>query len=202
MAPFYILGGVLAAWALIVTALGVMSKDFPGSKTGERAVSGISIVLVVAAIGAGIITAANEEEEPGDEAHAAESAEEAAGEGGAQAPADAEEGEAPAGAAPEAAEDPADGQTLELSTDPGGSLAYTATELEASAGPVEIVMDNPSPVPHNVAIDGGGVDEKGEIVGEGEKSTVTADLEPGEYAFYCSVPGHRQGGMEGTLTVE
>ena len=156
MAPFYILGGVLAAWALIVTALGIMSKDFPGSKTGERAVNGISVVLVAAAIAAAILTAASEEEEPGGEAHATEAAEEAAGEGGAQAPADAEEGETPAGAAPEATEEPADGQALEISADPGGSFAYTVNDLEASAGPVEIVMDNPSPVPHNVAIDGGG----------------------------------------------
>lgn len=63
-------------------------------------------------------------------------------------------------------------------------------------------MANPATVPHNVAIEGSGVDEEGEIVGEGETSTVEADLEPGEYTFYCSVPGHRQSGMEGTLTVE
>jgi uncharacterized cupredoxin-like copper-binding protein len=30
---------------------------------------------------------------------------------------------------------------------------------------------------------------------------VTVDLKPGKYAFYCSVPGHRQGGMQGTLAI-
>jgi uncharacterized cupredoxin-like copper-binding protein len=61
-------------------------------------------------------------------------------------------------------------------------------------------MDNPSSVPHNVSIEGRGVDEEGETVSQGGSSTVRAELRPGEYDFYCSVPGHRQGGMEGTLT--
>src|SRR5664280_2683101 len=35
----------------------------------------------------------------------------------------------------------------------------------------------------------------------GGTRVLTLKLKPGKYAFYCSVPGHRQGGMEGTLTV-
>jgi uncharacterized cupredoxin-like copper-binding protein len=51
------------------------------------------------------------------------------------------------------------------------------------------------------SIEGPGVNEEGETVGEGGRSTVRVALRRGRYDFYCSVPGHRQGGMEGTLTV-
>ena len=55
--------------------------------------------------------------------------------------------------------------------------------------------------PHNIAVRGNGVDEKGPVVSTGT-SEVTVDLQPGEYEFYCSVPGHGEGGMKGKLIVE
>jgi plastocyanin len=80
-------------------------------------------------------------------------------------------------------------------------LEFDRSSLTASAGTVTISMENPSSIPHNVSIEGRGVDEEGKTVGQGGTSSVTADLRPGEYDFYCSVAGHREGGMEGTLTV-
>ena len=94
-----------------------------------------------------------------------------------------------------------DGAALELVAGPGSELKFDQTSLEASAGEVTITMTNDGDLPHNVAIKGNGVDEKGEIVQNGGTSTVTATLEAGEYTFYCSVPGHEAGGMTGTLTV-
>jgi plastocyanin len=94
-----------------------------------------------------------------------------------------------------------DGAALELVGGPGDELKFDQTSLEAPAGEVTITMVNEGDLPHNVAIKGNGVDEKGEIVQNGGTSTVTATLEPGEYTFYCSVPGHEAGGMTGTLTV-
>jgi plastocyanin len=94
-----------------------------------------------------------------------------------------------------------EGTTLELVAGPGSELKFDKTSLEAPAGEVTITMTNDGDLPHNVAIEGNGVDEKGEVVNKGSTSTVTATLEPGEYTFYCSVPGHQAGGMEGTLTV-
>lgn len=64
MEGFYIAGGVLAVWALLVSALGVMREDFPGSPGATRLVGAISVILVVAAIGTAIYLSANEEEEP------------------------------------------------------------------------------------------------------------------------------------------
>jgi plastocyanin len=93
------------------------------------------------------------------------------------------------------------GRTLRLSAATGSELRFDRRSLEAHAGEVEIVMDNPSALPHNVSIEGDGVSEEGTTVGKGGTSTVRAKLRPGKYTFYCSVSGHRQGGMEGTLTV-
>lgn len=121
---------------------------------------------------------------------------------------DDEDGEAekPAATAPaeeEPAEEPAGGAELKLAADPGGAFKFDKAKLTAQAGKVTIVMDNPSSLPHDVNIEQDGKDlADGDVVQKGEKSTASADLEAGEYEFYCSVPGHRDGGMEGTLTVE
>ncbi len=89
-----------------------------------------------------------------------------------------------------------------LSIPVGVGLTYKFADAEAPAGPVTIESVNDQPADHNIAVDGGGVDEKGDVVKDGGTSTVEVDLEPGDYAFYCSVPGHREGGMEGKLTVK
>jgi plastocyanin len=94
-----------------------------------------------------------------------------------------------------------EGTTLQNPADESGALKFEKESLTAPAGEVTLVMENPSAVDHNIAVEGGGVDEVGEIVGQGGTSQVTATLEPGEYTFYCSVPGHQAAGMEGTLTV-
>jgi plastocyanin len=91
---------------------------------------------------------------------------------------------------------------LKLTADPSGALAYDVTELTATAGKVTITMENPSPLPHNVAIKGNGVDVKGPVVFSDATSTVSAELQPGTYTFYCSVPGHEAAGMKGTLVVK
>jgi plastocyanin len=94
------------------------------------------------------------------------------------------------------------GSKLSLAADPSGNLKFNKSALSAKAGTVTITMDNPSAVPHGVAIKGNGVSSTGKVVNKGGKSVVTAKLKPGTYTFYCPVPGHEQAGMKGTLTVQ
>jgi hypothetical protein len=54
--PFYIAGGVLAAWAVLLAAIGLNRPAFPGGVRGQRGVIAISFLLVVIAIGAAILT--------------------------------------------------------------------------------------------------------------------------------------------------
>jgi mono/diheme cytochrome c family protein/plastocyanin len=88
---------------------------------------------------------------------------------------------------------------LTIPADPTGALAYASTMAIASAGTVEIVMPNPSPLQHDIALQGDG---KGPVVGTGGTSRFSATLKPGKYEFLCTVPGHADGGMKGTLTVK
>jgi plastocyanin len=93
--------------------------------------------------------------------------------------------------------------TVEFEADPGGELAFTTTEASAKAGKVTIDFNNPQSLTHDVAVEDSSGKEVGktELIGEGETST-SVDLKPGTYTYYCSVPGHREAGMEGTLTVK
>ncbi len=95
------------------------------------------------------------------------------------------------------------GSTLAFEADPSGGLAYTTTEATAEAGEVTVDFKNPQGLTHDVAIEdsGGETVGKTELIGEGETST-KVNLKPGNYTFYCSVPGHREAGMEGTLTAK
>lgn len=95
------------------------------------------------------------------------------------------------------------GAELHFEADPDGALAFTEDSATAQAGKVPVHFTNSSSVPHDVAIEdeGGSTVGKTDVLAEGEDST-TVNLKPGEYTFYCSVPGHREAGMEGTLTVE
>jgi plastocyanin len=94
------------------------------------------------------------------------------------------------------------GQTLQLAADPGGALKFDTTSLEAKAGKVTIDFTNDSSLPHNVTIDGPGVEDEGTDTIKGSTANTTLDLKPGKYTFYCSVDGHRAAGMEGTLVVK
>jgi len=83
-------------------------------------------------------------------------------------------------------------------------LAYTSQAVTIEAGETLLHFENPQDVPHDVDLedaDGKPIADMETIAG-GYADVPIRDLEPGEYTFYCSVPGHREAGMEGTVTVE
>jgi plastocyanin len=109
---------------------------------------------------------------------------------------DDEDDEEPAPAAEETTEDTngggGGGATISLAAAADGSLAFDQSSLTAAAGEITIELTNESGIPHNVGIEGNGVNEVSDTITEGSTS-LTVTLEPGEYTFYCAVPGHRAG---------
>ena len=98
----------------------------------------------------------------------------------------------------------AKGGKLEIDADPNGQLAYVVAKATATPGALEIDSKNASSTPHDIALQqgtDGAVLGQGETVSNGGVSKLTADLKPGSYTFFCTLPGHRQAGMQGTLTV-
>ena len=87
---------------------------------------------------------------------------------------------------------------VSIPTDPGGQLAYQVKNATAKAGKVTLSSKNDASIPHNIAIKGDG---EGPVVQGGKVSEVSDTLKAGTYEFYCSVPGHEQAGMKGTLKV-
>jgi plastocyanin len=203
---FHIVGGALALWAVLLAGLGILNHEFP-PKGLEKVIIGISVILVIGAISSAI--AVSGEAKPKGEEQA--SAKNRTGKEGSEPPSagtgtpapgtGSDEGQGQQGNNAQKPPGQATAQTLQLSADPTGALKFDKTALSAKAGNVRIVLSNPAPVPHNVSLEGPGLDKEGPTVQKGGNSQVQAKLKPGKYTFYCSVPGHRQAGMEGTLTV-
>jgi plastocyanin len=200
---FYVCGIALAVSAVAISLVGLKAKDFPG-----RAFPLVILwfaILVGGATTFAVLHAKDEEEHKaaefeqagkefeaeGNDAAAGEAAEKEA-EAGEEAEAGGKEGGEEAASGP--------GGTLELAAD-ATDIAYDTTSLTSKPGKVTIDFTNPSALEHDVAIEEEGEEIAGsELIAEG-KTSVSAELAPGTYTFYCTVPGHREVGMEGTLTV-
>jgi plastocyanin len=94
--------------------------------------------------------------------------------------------------------------TVDVEAVPDGSFAYEETELDADAGRVTANFLNPAPIAHDFCVEGTDGEELGctELIADGDSDVADFELEAGEYTYFCSVAGHREGGMEGTLTVK
>lgn len=183
--PFYIAGGVLVVWALLVSVgLGMRQRDFPRTPGLERLVMAVTAALVLVAVSMAVITSG------GSKARAAGST------AGQTAPGQA--ATTPGQVAP-APGGPA--TTLAEAADPSGQLRFMAPALSAKAGSVTVRFSNGSPLAHNFTLASGTAVLGHTPTFQGGTKTLTLSLKPGTYKFFCTVPGHREAGMEGTLTV-
>jgi plastocyanin len=169
------------AWAVIVSAAGIRSSRFPTSASQGRLVIATTAVLVLFAASMAVLTAKTP---PGAPPYTTSAV---------------TDGVAPTVTPVSAA---ATNGPLALAANPKGELAFNTTTLVAASSHVTIDFTNKSPLEHNVTI----ANAKGKVLGatptfKGGERTLTLDLPAGTYTFYCSVPGHEQAGMKGTLTV-
>jgi plastocyanin len=175
---FFVIGGVLVLAALAIAFVGIRGSDsFP---PGRGVMAGV-IVVFVALVGttmAFAIVKSNDEQKERNEKLAEE---------------EGTTTEAPTGPVTE----------LDVSSPSDGGLTFQPNGLTAKPGNVDITYDNPSQVPHSIAV----ATANGNVLGEvqpfsgGKQSVNLTNLAPGKYVFYCTVPGHREAGMEGDLTV-
>ena len=95
------------------------------------------------------------------------------------------------------------GHALSLSANPEGQLKYSTTTLTAKAGKVSITFTNMASLSHNLTVASSSGAQMGATESfQGGSKTLALNLTAGTYKFFCTVPGHRAAGMEGTLTVQ
>lgn len=96
----------------------------------------------------------------------------------------------------------ASAKVVAIAANPTGLLKFVKSSLTVAAGSVTVKFTNSSPVPHDVVL----INSKNKVLGKtpifkGGTKSFSVTLTKGKYTYYCSVPGHRQAGMQGTLTV-
>jgi plastocyanin len=188
--PFYICGGLLALWAVVVSlGIGLRRADFPTNLAGQRLVMGITAVLVAATAITAVATSSGEHNTA------------AAAVGGTQAGGNVSGGTAAGAPAPNTHPSTPAASTLTQSAAPSGALSFTKSVLHAKAGHVTITFANPAPEAHNLTVGRGALTLGATPTFQGGAKTLSLNLQPGTYQFFCTVPGHRQGGMQGTLIV-
>jgi plastocyanin len=188
---FFPLGIALVLIAVAVSAFGLRNEGFPGSRAALAGGLALFMVFVAATLTTAVINARDEQQTRENEQAGEAAAEQNLGKQAQQAE---EVGEPAGGAA---------GAALELSAPEDGTLAFDPSSLSASAGKVTVDFTNPASIEHDVYIESEGKDlAESDLVSDGDSTKVSAKLQPGEYTYYCSVPGHREADMEGTLTVD
>lgn len=100
--------------------------------------------------------------------------------------------------------------TTSQTTTSGGGGTVQVSEVEykihlakssLAAGSYTFDVHNDGKFPHDLVVKGPGESAKTPLLDAGQSKTLRVDLKPGTYDLYCSVPGHKQLGMDLKLTV-
>jgi len=189
---FYVCGGALAISAVLVSFAGLRIKSFPGK---AAPIVALGFVLLIGATTSFAVLHAQDEEEAKAAEFSSANKEITKEE---SSPVEDESKKAPPPKPEAAAKGP--GGTLKLSASPT-DLAFNTTSLTSKPGKVTIDFNNPAALEHNVAIEQDGKEIAVSVTLAAGKTSGSADLAPGTYSYLCTIPGHAEAGMEGTLTV-
>ena len=175
---FFVVGVVLVLAALAISYVGIRgSESFPPSRGVLLGVIALFAVIVGTTMAFAIVKSVDEQNKRNDELAKEQGTTETTAGGPVE--------------------------TIDVSSPADGSLVFQPNGLQAKPGNVAIDYDNPSPVPHSIAV----ATANGNVIGQvqpfsgGKQTLDLKDLKPGKYVFYCTVPGHREAGMQGDLTV-
>jgi uncharacterized cupredoxin-like copper-binding protein len=179
MTAYFVIAIGIAVGAVVLSAIGLTRGDFPPNPRVGRMVMAGALVFVLAGIVALVVT--THVEHPREEA--AKAAAEKKAEGGAK----------PAQQGPQAI--PVAEKEFSIALQGGNEL---------KAGPQTFAVANQGKVQHDLAIEGKGLpkEPKTPLIDPGKSADLKADLKPGKYKFYCTVPGHEQAGMKVDVTVK
>ncbi len=188
---FYVFGAALIVSAIAVSAIGLRFENFPPTR-GVLAALVFYFAALVAGTAVFAVLNAREEQEHREAEQAAETTTSTS-----EASAGGTTTTTPSGGG-------GGGSTVKLAADPT-QIAYTTDSLKAKAGNLTIDFNNPNPaIPHDVCVDSSSGGQLGcsDQVTNGSSTLALDNLKPGKYTFFCSVDGHEQAGMKGTLAVQ
>ena len=175
---FFVIGIVLVLAAVVISFIGIRGRDsFPPNRGVLLGVIALFVAIVGTTMAFAIVKSVDEQNKRNDQLAKEE------------------------GTTSTTASGPV--TALDVSSPSDGGLVYQPNGLQAKPGNVAITYNNPSQVPHSIAV----ATSNGNVLGQVQpftngKQTVTLNnLQPGKYVFYCTVPGHREAGMQGDLTV-
>jgi plastocyanin len=197
---FFVVGGLLVLAAVVVSFVGIRGSDsFPPNRGVLLGVIVLFVAIVGTTMAFAIVKSVDEQNKRNDEL----AKEEPSNSGESQPVTPGGQPQASSGGNQQPAQQPESVEALDVSSPSDGSLVFQPNGLQAQPGNVEITYDNPSPVPHSIAV----ATANGTVIGQvepftdGKQSLALNGLKPGKYVFYCTVPGHREAGMQGDLTV-